>query len=726
MFNWIICARRPLQVNELQEAIAFTINDHQFDAAKIPTDLNRLARACGNLVLIDEETQNVQLAHYTVQQYLLDHRRMTSSFFKTTREAANFDAGKLCVAYLSFTDFESQLVKHHDDVRPNFAVLENVVATQTLLPPNSTGASLAKVIMRLRDFRHSPTDIDFPHHINVHKKRAPTAKLRTKFSFLSYVAENWLLHTVDFANPTLHSRAEQTSLFSAFDNLAFDRSFSFDIRPWDALLIKMEEHPFIAHFGWALSANHLPLLQAIVRRDKAQISRCLDYAAEWVFRSFNNQPVNHIPENLMIELSINEQPLEVFPTADEWGVWLHHRILTSSNEQNVVALSYTLRMWDEGAWSPMKAKLFGYLLLEAAIHDRHEAARIICRNISLWKPELPRIVWMTTTCYGIDCNAVELAALSGSEKVMKILASAGCKISDEFKTNILRKLRLRHVIHDGDIRRLCSLLRIYGASDSSLTNIEIGLGSPEERHRKDAEALSYAILTLSERNQRFFRSAETHWVWSIQETGCQAVIDLLIAAGAKPKIDDAARLLRDAVQGDRRARIHLLLESDLYPRRSFQYANSFVHLGHRSTKICERLRIKAPTEEVTLPILSWAILCHRVEIAELLLLSGASHSQPDTWLGFSALQFAVLAESTQLFRLVHKHGASLNIRTPSGQDIVTFIEEICDSPEVKRAIIDYTLSQDPLLLATTISDEDLSNLGFPTVTSGEAVAKTPA
>lgn len=412
MFNWIIGARRPLQVNELREAIAFTIDDKHFDAAKIPTDLNRLVRACGNLVLIDEETQNVQLAHYTVQQYLLDHRRMTMSFFKITREAANFDAGKLCVAYLSFADFESQVVRHRDDVGPNFAVLENVIATQTLLPPNSAGASLAKVITRLRDFRHSPSEIDFAHHINVHKKRGPTTKLQTKFAFLSYVAENWLFHTIDFANPTLHSRAEQTSLFSAFDKLAFDRNFSFDIRPWDGLSTRMNEYPFIAPIGWALSTNHLPLLQAIVRRDKTQISRCLDYAAEWVFRSFNNQPVNHVPEELITELSRPEQPLEVFPAADEWGCWLHHKILASSNEQDVVALSYMLKKWDEGAWSAMKAKLFGYLLLEAAFHDRHEAARIICQNISLWKPELPRVVWMTTKWNGVNCNAVELCSVA--------------------------------------------------------------------------------------------------------------------------------------------------------------------------------------------------------------------------------------------------------------------------------------------------------------------------
>jgi len=67
MFNWIIAARRPLQVDEMREAIALTIDDKQFDSTKIPNNLQRLVHACGNLVLIDEDTQNVQLAHYTVE-----------------------------------------------------------------------------------------------------------------------------------------------------------------------------------------------------------------------------------------------------------------------------------------------------------------------------------------------------------------------------------------------------------------------------------------------------------------------------------------------------------------------------------------------------------------------------------------------------------------------------------------------------------------------------------
>lgn len=71
--------RRSLKKNELREAIAFTIEDKVWDKSKMPNDLHRLIRACGNLVVVDEETDVVQFAHYTVQQYLLDLESSKSS-----------------------------------------------------------------------------------------------------------------------------------------------------------------------------------------------------------------------------------------------------------------------------------------------------------------------------------------------------------------------------------------------------------------------------------------------------------------------------------------------------------------------------------------------------------------------------------------------------------------------------------------------------------------------
>jgi len=48
MFKWIVCARSPLNADELREAIAFTIDDEEWDPRKIATDISRLTRACGN------------------------------------------------------------------------------------------------------------------------------------------------------------------------------------------------------------------------------------------------------------------------------------------------------------------------------------------------------------------------------------------------------------------------------------------------------------------------------------------------------------------------------------------------------------------------------------------------------------------------------------------------------------------------------------------------------
>lgn len=76
MFDWIICSCRPLHMDELREAIAFTIGDRSWDATKIPNDLRRLIRACGNLIMIDEETLEVHLAHYTGKIiYTTNHAR---------------------------------------------------------------------------------------------------------------------------------------------------------------------------------------------------------------------------------------------------------------------------------------------------------------------------------------------------------------------------------------------------------------------------------------------------------------------------------------------------------------------------------------------------------------------------------------------------------------------------------------------------------------------------
>lgn len=68
IFKRIVCAKRPLLIGGLGEAVALCSEDKSYDPEKIPR-LSRLIPACGNLVVLDENDSTVRLAHHTVQQF---------------------------------------------------------------------------------------------------------------------------------------------------------------------------------------------------------------------------------------------------------------------------------------------------------------------------------------------------------------------------------------------------------------------------------------------------------------------------------------------------------------------------------------------------------------------------------------------------------------------------------------------------------------------------------
>lgn len=195
LFNWLLCAKRPLTVGEAREAIAFTIYDNRFDAAKLPNDLHRLVRASGNLIIIDEATQNVQLAHYTVQQYLLQAQSSVRSFFCSTLEEAHIQVGYICLAYLSFSDFEQQITPYQEtDVMSNITAIESVVNNTAMLPPTTSGTNAVKFLLRFRGGQ-KPSGIDFARHLP--QKSIPQIAIRyEKYALLAYIIKNWLFHTV--------------------------------------------------------------------------------------------------------------------------------------------------------------------------------------------------------------------------------------------------------------------------------------------------------------------------------------------------------------------------------------------------------------------------------------------------------------------------------------------------------------------------------------------------
>ncbi|UKZ83618.1 hypothetical protein TrVFT333_011427 [Trichoderma virens FT-333] len=100
---WITCARRPLTTTELQHALAVEVGESEFDEENLP-QTEDMVSVCAGLVTVDEESKIIRLVHYTTQEYF---ERTQKHWFPT----AQTDIATICVAYLSFSAFETGFCK---------------------------------------------------------------------------------------------------------------------------------------------------------------------------------------------------------------------------------------------------------------------------------------------------------------------------------------------------------------------------------------------------------------------------------------------------------------------------------------------------------------------------------------------------------------------------------------------------------------------------------------
>jgi hypothetical protein len=262
MFQWIISARRPLHVEELREGVAFTIGDQFFNREKLPTDMPRLIRGCGNLAVIEEETQYVHLAHYTVQQYILKERETLSepcqSYFFTYDEANNA-IGETCIAYLSFSDFERQISKVVNKNLVEMAVLQKAAATRTTMSVGLLGSTMHQAIALVHKHR-TPSTIDSlkVDYLHLIRRCHPSFEtLTSSYRLLKYIVDNWLFHVTAF-KITSETRSRENMLRA----LVIEKRLPFAFRPWD-VGEATSSLCFLSLLGWALEYNHVPALRAI-------------------------------------------------------------------------------------------------------------------------------------------------------------------------------------------------------------------------------------------------------------------------------------------------------------------------------------------------------------------------------------------------------------------------------------------------------------------------------
>ena len=292
---WMVCSRRLLRVEELQEAVAFDAHDKSWNADKIP-NADKMIKSCYGLVIRDTEKDVVRLAHHTVQQCLVSPQgklpttgsegfdESTASIhfwpelynFSRDPESAEAMAATLCVTYLCFSDFSTAVS------RPDDKKLDLTVAFKDRGPVSIPAA------LGLRKHLHSlpykffggnsnfkMPDIDYSKYLNVKPRdRRPSPEFRKKFALLDYVIEYWPWHT------RWLQWSSESRLATQFWDLVQHGTLAFEFRPWGSNQhfgpygckgcpvpepddLEPKDLPSIGLVHWAAETGHLKVFDII-------------------------------------------------------------------------------------------------------------------------------------------------------------------------------------------------------------------------------------------------------------------------------------------------------------------------------------------------------------------------------------------------------------------------------------------------------------------------------
>lgn len=216
-------------MEEFKEAVAFGLEDKSWEKDKIPHE-DLMFESCRGLIIKDGEDGTVHFAHHTVRQYLTGGlSTKVDSSFEVSIGDAEFLAAQMCLAYLSFSDFETQLTSTTPTV-----TLEQKGVLESGGPmwiPNILGIRKSMFNIPYRLLRGNPagqpSGSDYWKYLTPHPKPrySPSTDLKDKYRLLCYAIEHWEPHTRSI--PTVDSVFTRR-----LENFSKHKILAFDFRPW--------------------------------------------------------------------------------------------------------------------------------------------------------------------------------------------------------------------------------------------------------------------------------------------------------------------------------------------------------------------------------------------------------------------------------------------------------------------------------------------------------------
>ena len=197
IFQWMAIAKRPMTLSELQEAIAIEPYTPHSKPERIMNDMYRVISWCEGLVTLDEQNNEIQFTHPSVRELLMKIAKSDTTIdFGLNIRDAEAEVGTICVTYLNFNDFKTQIVKRNK--------LQDIPMDEILKASISSGLSkrLAEAFVKMssRTKTQRTSEQVTMQQMSRHNMIAANSGLRNwhaAYPFMSYASHYWLLHTAD-------------------------------------------------------------------------------------------------------------------------------------------------------------------------------------------------------------------------------------------------------------------------------------------------------------------------------------------------------------------------------------------------------------------------------------------------------------------------------------------------------------------------------------------------
>lgn len=204
VFRWVFTVKRPLSLGEIREALGVEPYQQHMKTDRLLNNVDQIIGWCKNLVMIDEEDQGIRFAHHSVREFLV-RGVFNVTLYDFHFNIADFDhyVGEICVTYLNFSDFETQVIKFTEQRKLEVDPIDILNASIASDRSSNFFGSPIKLTRFWRSKIGQRYDLA---NLSLYAKAdniiTPFHSLFSKYAFLMYACQYWLIHSARFTPDT--------------------------------------------------------------------------------------------------------------------------------------------------------------------------------------------------------------------------------------------------------------------------------------------------------------------------------------------------------------------------------------------------------------------------------------------------------------------------------------------------------------------------------------------